>query len=121
MKIRARITQVQEALHAQGTASKLHTDFTSAALNAIRGGITSAEWKEYMRLFADNEAQLKRLTGEDSSTEGYVKVASAYLVANGTCGGHSPMGLPLAFGVDERIDDDLPDQPDGTIVRKLII
>ena len=117
MKIIERIALVQAALIAQGTQTTLHGKMTNAAINAVRGGITSTDWSKYMTLFADNEQQLKRLTGQDevSQQEGYVKVSSAYLVANGTCGGFTPAGLHQF--IDARIDEGLPSEPDGTITR----
>jgi hypothetical protein len=114
MKIYERIKHVQAALIKQGTQSTLHFTLSEAAIKAIRGGVVSRDWAKYMTAFADNEQQLKRLIGEDElANEGYVIVSSAYLVANGGCGGHSPTGLHMF--IDQRIDDDLPTEPDGKI------
>lgn len=116
MKILERIALVQAALVAQGTTTTLHFELSDAAIKATRGGIVSQDWADYMTVFADNEQQLKRLTGkDDQAEEDYVKVSSAYLVANGTCGGHSPTGLHLF--IDARIDEDLPVEPDGRVRR----
>ena len=114
MKIMERIALVQAALIEQGTETTLHFDMSDAAIKATRGGITSADWIGYMTVFADNEAQLARLIGkDDQANESYVKVSSAYLVANGTCGGHSPTGLHMF--IDPKIDDGLSPTPDGKI------
>lgn len=118
MKIIDRVKGVRFAIiknnETQGT---LGSDVGDAALKATLGGRGSTDWEAYMTLFVDNEAQLKRLTGKEVTGEGqgYIAITSAYLVANGGCGGHTPRGLPRFL--DPRIDEGLPVEPDGTIQR----
>lgn len=88
----------------------------AAATEAALKGMGSAEWKNYMTIFADSKEQLARLTGDDSHAP-YVRQMSAYLVANGTCGGETPHNL--AQGIDESIDDDL-DVPTDTTFKPYI-
>lgn len=89
-----------------------------AAIKAALGGVGSDDWRNYMTIFADNEAQLKRLTAKDAQAGNpWVKETSAYMVANGTCGGETPQFL--LQGVDEKIDDGVSPATDPTF-QKLI-
>ena len=56
-------------------------------MKAIRGGITSTDWRNYMNEFATNEAELLRLTGQDPAYMQKVwgPPSLAYIVANGIC------------------------------------
>jgi hypothetical protein len=85
-----------------------------AAVKAITNGPNSAEWKSYMSLFADNVAQLDRLTVPKAGEDGYFATGRAYIVANGTCGADTDTFV--AKGVLPKIEDGLDPTPDGKIV-----
>jgi hypothetical protein len=59
---------------------------------AVADGINpldkDSNWRKYMKLFASNPAQLRRLNGEDAAFNDSLwgKKTLAYLVANGCCG-----------------------------------
>ncbi len=55
---------------------------------AVEQGISSRAWEQYMRIFASNGDQLKRLIGEDEAFNQtpWGRTALVYLVGNGTCG-----------------------------------
>lgn len=93
-------------------------DLKVAAVNAALGGINSEAWRKYMTIFADNEAQLNRLTAKDpQAVNPWIKETSAYMVANGTCGGETPNNL--LQGIDERIDADLSFTTDPNFQRHI--
>ena len=86
------------------------------AYAAIMKGSNSNEWKDYMRLFAKNDAELAKLMPESQSGSGSGSgsgyntdvggrnLARVYLVGNGPCGAESPQGAPLDFGVGTVLD-----------------
>ena len=88
------------------------------AYAAIMKGANSIEWKDYMRLFAKNEAELAKLMPERESSSGsgsgsgsgydnevsHRNLARVYLLGNGPCGSDSPTGAPLDFGVGTVLD-----------------
>lgn len=117
MKIIKKVNSVKDAILAEQTAGGGSGRGTKgyklkvAAIKATLGGINSNDWKKYMSIFASNEDQLKRLTGRDANAaDTWVKETSAYLVANGTCGGFTPNGLPQFLKAE--IDDGLPEATD---------
>src|SRR5262245_51958279 len=64
-------------------------DVQTLAQAAVLGGIQSAAWETYMKMFCTdnnvvNTDQLRRLTGADGN--GTFDKNRAYLVANGMCG-----------------------------------
>jgi hypothetical protein len=63
------------------------SDIQEKALAAINTPPGSPERREYMRMFAENDAQLKRLMAEDG-TDGDLAMnrARSYLLADGPCG-----------------------------------
>lgn len=85
------------------------------AVEAVINGMDSQEWKDYMSLFADNEAQLNRLTVQTPDEPSYLKQARAYIVSNAIC--DAATGVKTHNNVNTSIDDELPEEPDGTIVR----
>lgn len=56
-----------------------------AAVAALTGGMKSDAWKSYMAIFADNEAQLERLTVPQAGEPFYIKQMRAYMVSNAIC------------------------------------
>lgn len=83
------------------------------AIKAITKGLNSPEWKTYMSLFADNAAQLNRLTVETPGEPAYLPQARAYIVSNAVC--DAATNTETSNRVDTRIDDGLNDVSDGTI------
>lgn len=91
----------------------------NAAINAMMGGIHSAEWKSYMSLFADNAAQLRRLTVPGEQEPGWLVESRAYIVSNAVCGANTT--TRTAQDVREDIDDGLEAEADSTIERPFSI
>jgi hypothetical protein len=61
-------------------------DLQTKALAAIQHGQGSAEWETYMKLFANSNAQLDRLTAKDATAgDPDMNQKRAYLAADGTC------------------------------------
>ena len=117
MKIIKKVNAVRDAILAEQAAGGGSGPGTKgfklkvAAIKATLGGLSSEDWRKYMSLFASNEDQLKRLTGKDpNAADAWVKETSAYMVANGTCGGFTPNGLPQFLKVE--IDDGLSEATD---------
>lgn len=121
MKIIARVNHVKDVVKANhASGGTLGADIQRLSFGAIQHGIASRAWAKYMSIFADNTAQLKRLTGEDDlANVGYVKESCAYLVASGPCGGMTPTFFSEFMSPD--IDQGLPEEPDGTIIRPINI
>lgn len=118
MKILDRAKAIQQLLikDKEATQGLLGFPLQGAAIAAALGGIKSEAWRKYMTIHASNEAQLKRLTGEDDlSVSSYVRESSAYMVANATCGGLTPEGLTQF--IDPRIDDGLDHTTDPNFTR----
>ena len=89
----------------------------ASAIAAITKGLNSEEWKDYMKLFADNEQQLTRLTVEDPNEPSWFKESRAYIVSNAICGadttGETGANVDDGFSADAS----LPEEPDGTVQR----
>jgi hypothetical protein len=85
------------------------------AVQAVIKGMDSQQWKDYMSLFADNEAQLNRLTVATLDEPSYLPQTRAYIVSNSIC--DAATGVKTHNNVDLRIDNELPVEPDGKIVR----
>jgi hypothetical protein len=92
---------------------------SNTAVAAITGGIISDAWKAYMSLFADNAAQLERLTVENPTDADYLPLLRAYMVSNAVC--DIQTNTKTANRVDERIDLGLvvapQDPPDDAVVK----
>lgn len=76
---------------------------------AVLNGIKSMEWHEYMRMFASNDDQLRRLLGEDDDFNNSVwgRKTLAYIVADGCCGiatvDTSRLSNTMRNGLDEDV------------------
>ena len=113
-----KVTEAVEADTARG--GNLGFRLRNAAIDAIMGGIHSAEWKRYMSLFADNAAQLRRLTVPDEQHDpGWLVESRAYIVSNAVCGANTT--TRTAQNVREDIDDLLEDGADQTVVKPFSI
>lgn len=124
MKIMERVQYVKKVITDDFAANgTLGSDMQKLGVEAMLNGRESPAWAEFMRIFADNEQQLARLTGDitkdSQANEGWVKETSAYIVAGTPCGGMSP--LHFDYLMDEDIDNGLPAEPDGKIVRPIAI
>ena len=96
MKITAKINEIHTKVTDDpvGTAN-MANEFQSLAAQAALGGIKSRAWEKYMRKFASNKDQLKRLLGEDTDFNDNAPWAAeslAYIVANSTCGIETGVG-----------------------------
>ncbi len=99
MSIRKNLNKVHFAVTADittpapgGLASDLGKLIGAQAVEAVKGGLSSPEWKKYMALFADNEEQLNFLTTVPKDANGnpviepdWIPEGRAYIVANGVC------------------------------------
>lgn len=83
------------------------------AVAALIGGMNSDEWRKYMSLFADNEAQLNRLTVKGNNEPSYLMRARAYIVSNAIC--DAATGTKTPQNVEPDIDDGLDETPDETV------
>ncbi|HEY0407799.1 MAG TPA: hypothetical protein VGC89_18835 [Pyrinomonadaceae bacterium] len=120
MKIMQNIKKVQRAvLHNATLKGNLAAQLKTVAVKAVRGGKDSDDWKKYMAMFADNEAQLQRLLGNDlAAAESWFPETSAYLVSNGVC--TTPSGLRFTENIDARIDDGLDTTPGALSATKAL-
>jgi hypothetical protein len=112
MKIIENAKKVQRALlHDVMVGGDLAVQLQKKAVLAIRGGKDSAEWKEYMAIFADNEEQLQRLLGNDPAVadQTWFLESTAYLVSNGVC--TSPSAAHFINDVNPQLDDGLDPTP----------
>ena len=72
-------------------------DLRDKSVEAIKGGIESTAWRDYMLQFVDpdpnlGEAQLRRLLATDNSSgDATLDMRRAYLLANAVCGPFSPI------------------------------
>jgi hypothetical protein len=124
MKIMERVQYVKKVITDDFAANgTLGSDMQKLGVQALLKGRASGDWATFMCIFADNETQLARLTGDTSkdpqANEDWVKETSAYMVAGSPCGGMSP--LHFDYLMDEDIDNGLPAEPDGKIVRPIDI
>jgi len=123
-KITAKLERVHAAvvvdkLRKLGKGEELFGDvLAKAAIKAIEGGINSDAWKNYMTLFADNQAQFALLTVPVDGEETWVKEARAYIVSNAVCGGGTDTNV--GRNVDIRVDS-VKDNVDGSVTRVLEI
>lgn len=92
MAIDDNIKEKRDAMRAERIAKQnnpaaptpISEEVQSKATKAILGGI--ADYVDYMKLFAKNDAELARLIPTDGTTEPERQRARAYLVRNGMCG-----------------------------------
>jgi len=70
---------------------KLGAQVNALAVEALTKGINSDAWKDYMKLFASNEAELAQLA-DTTKTEGvagaqaaWLRQMRAYIVSNAIC------------------------------------
>jgi hypothetical protein len=92
------------------TPGALGKAFSNAAVNAITKGLGSDEWRAYMAIFADNAAQLERLTVQKPPGEedDYLPLLRAYVVSNSVC--DIGTNTNTVNRVDARIDKGLTDE-----------
>ncbi|HEX8355642.1 MAG TPA: hypothetical protein VF611_22235 [Pyrinomonadaceae bacterium] len=112
MEIKKRLLLVQAAVavdKAKGSGD-LGRRVGDAAERALREGMQSDAWKEYMSLFADSAEQLKRLTTDElDGNNDYLPRARAYIVANAICApGTDAATMKGLVGLGD-IDADKPD------------
>jgi hypothetical protein len=109
------VKRVQRAIvHSASLKDNLAAQVKAVAVKAVRGGKDSDDWKKYMAIFADNEAQLQRLLGNDAlANESWFPETTAYLVSNGVC--TTPSSLRFTDNIDEHIDDDINDTTPGSL------
>lgn len=98
-------------------SGKLGTDIGQLAVEAITGGIQSEAWKAYMSLFADNPAQLERLTSDPppAAEQDYLPQLRAYIVSNAVCAADT--GTFVADRVDDRINGAVSDAVDAEFIK----
>jgi hypothetical protein len=93
---------------------------STLAVKAIMGGLGSAAWKEYMSIFADNDAQLKLLTETTEDEDEYLPKSRAYIVSNAVCAAGT--NTATTNGVDRAIGDQVANnEPDGTVNKPAAI
>lgn len=114
MAISDNIQEVIDKINAEhGTGSTPTGDeVRRKSYAAIMKGANSAEWRDYMQLFAKNDQELTKLMPEPDSASAQENfdgaslrnLARVYLLGNGPCGADSPSGQPLNFGVGRILD-----------------
>jgi hypothetical protein len=110
MAISDNIREVYEKIKREYGTGKTPTGnkVRKKSVAAIMAGASSEEWKDYMKLFAKNEAELARLMPEPNPKNkrdiARRNLARAYLVGNGPCGADSVTGAPLDYGIGNVLD-----------------
>ena len=119
----SKITEKMQVLYEKILAGKPAGDRQLAhylqklALAAIKAGINSREWKEYMACFASNQQQFERLIGRDEAFNrtSYGMGVLAYMVADSTCGSTTDtwVGRLMTKEMRDGLDSGLPtkDEP----------
>lgn len=105
MTIRANIKAVRREilLECLGDDKPTTRRIQDRSVQALINGMTSEQCRIYMREFAQTDAQLQRLMGEDGTGGDATKrKARAYLIANGTCGTETVTKFEL--GVTDVLD-----------------
>lgn len=117
MSIIDNLQKIQEAVERDTQqGGNLGFRLRNAAINALTGGIQSEDWRTYMSLFADNEAQLRRLTVVDEQNDpNWIRESRAYIVSNAVCGANTTTATSV--NVRQEIDDGLGPEADGSILR----
>jgi hypothetical protein len=107
--------------------SPLSTALNTAALQALAAGFGQDEWGNYMAVFAENQAQLDRLTIQTPGEETYLQQMRAYILTNGICdmgtNGDLPRNVNIKIdGIVGSINNppvpDAPNDPGGTIANR---
>ncbi|HQU85069.1 MAG TPA: hypothetical protein PKY59_18150 [Pyrinomonadaceae bacterium] len=116
MKIGDKINKLRAEMAADKVANKARGDrMQKYACLAIKQGINGWAWHEYMRMFASNDDQLKRLVGQDQAfNDGvYGEETLAYVIADGVCGINT-IGFDsrLSATMRRELDDNLDDSDD---------
>src|ERR1044072_6801507 len=85
------LRRVQDTMENNDTvAPVLGPLLKNAAIAGIRGGVKSAEWKTYMSMFADSQAQLDLLTTETPPADkDWLPEIQAYTLSNSICAPHT--------------------------------
>ncbi|HEY9283110.1 MAG TPA: hypothetical protein VIP46_06615 [Pyrinomonadaceae bacterium] len=89
-------------------ASEAISRLRTQAVAAMYGGPGSEAWVTFMRNFADNDAQLARLTErrvEDHLCNRYIDLARTYLIGNAVCTPNTT--LHFLDGIDDILDQTL--------------
>lgn len=109
-----------------GNPPTLGKKFSNAAVAAITTGMVGPDgkptkaWADYMSLFADNKAQLERLTVPKEGEDDYLPLFRAYVVANSIC--DITTNTNTINRIDEKIDDPATSEAaDGTINRPFVV
>lgn len=104
MKIIDKLNQIHQEMSADPDGSVgFGNRLQKLSCMAVRGGIDSRAWTNYMKLFASNPDQLRRLCGEDEAFNDtlYGLNSLSYMGGNGNCG-IDTVGAPIAAGADPR-------------------
>ena len=107
-KIKEKEDQIKEEFALPQPQRTTGNEIAKKSVAAILGG--PAEWIDYMNLFTGGDpANLAKLMPELNTEPPNPIItnrnrARAYLVGNGNCGGESPAGVPLSFGVWTTLD-----------------
>ena|SRR6185369_3928883 len=112
--IKDRLNQTNAAMKTDEFRDQLGLELKEAAIEAMMAGLGSKQWKSYMSLFADNTAQLTRLTVRAQNEQPWILESRAYMVANSICGADSTTQTSLR--VDALIDDNLAAASDNLII-----
>ncbi len=103
------IQKVQTAMTKQAVKEPLGILLKQAAIAAIKAGAGTDERKTYMAMFADNDAQLDRLTKKvDTEDEKWLSEVQAYLISNSVC--FPDTGTQTGNGI---LDSDLKNSVDN--------
>ncbi len=121
MSIMGNLKKVSAAVEADNdNGGNFGVRLRKSAINALIGGIRSADWMTYMSIFADNAEQLRRLTVVDEQNDpNWVKESRAYIVSNAVCGANTT--TVTTANVRDEIDEGLTDEPDGLVVKPFSI
>ncbi len=99
------ISKVIDKRNAMKKDGSMATENRDLAVQAMTGGIESADWESYMRQFADTELELARLTIKDDTMSSEMKAKRAYIVGNAICGSGTPGNFHMGVNtVDEGIN-----------------
>jgi hypothetical protein len=104
MKIIDKLIMIHQAMAADPDGQAAFGDrLQKLSCMAVRKGMDSRAWSDYMKLFASNPDQLRRLCGEDEAFNEtlYGLNSLAYMGGNGGCG-IDTVGAPMPAGADAR-------------------
>ena len=88
-KISENIQKVHDAMDVKENQEKLGALLRNYAIEAIMSGPNTDPWRRYMSMFAENEAQLDRLSVPKDTDDKWLRPARAYIVANSVCAVHT--------------------------------